>query len=131
MQHLAILFRTMQLFSHNAHNLAKGSTFFQDHEFLGELYPVYESAYDCIVERILGLGGDIDLVDTARQAASGVDMIDATRPFSSVLEAEKLVCSAIEDLIKTSEMSEGTRQMLGNLCDESEVRQYKIGRRIK
>ena len=55
MEELAILLRCLQLYTHNSHNLIKGETFFQDHEFLGELYPIYEAAYDSIVERMIGL----------------------------------------------------------------------------
>ena len=43
---LLTILRFLQFYTHNAHNLLRGPTFFQDHEFLGELYPAYEVDYD-------------------------------------------------------------------------------------
>ena len=61
MHDLAIILRSAQLYAHNAHNMTKGKTFFSDHKFFGQLYPVYEEAYDSIVERMIGLGYDVSI----------------------------------------------------------------------
>ena len=130
---LAADFRFMQFYAHNAHNLIKGSTFFQDHGFLGELYPKYTEIYDTIVERIIGADEKIDLIkinqvafETMKQA--GITD-DPKKIFINLLNFEEYVCNQIEDLVQG--YSEGTRQMLGTIADESEVRQYKLKQRIK
>jgi DNA-binding ferritin-like protein len=130
---LAADFRFMQFYAHNAHNLIKGSTFFQDHGFLGELYPKYTEIYDGIVERIIGADENIDLIkinqiafETMKQA--GITD-DPKKIFINLLNFEEYVCNQIEELVQG--YSEGTRQMLGTIADESEVRQYKLKQRIK
>ena len=130
---LAADFRFMQFYTHNAHNLIKGSTFFQDHGFLGELYPKYEEIYDGIIERIIGLDEDLDIIkinqiafETMKEAGISDD---PKKIFSDLLQFEKYVCDQIESLV--ANYSEGTRQMLGTIADESEVRQYKLKQRIK
>ena len=71
MKDLAILYRAAQLLAHEKHNLVAGRTFFEDHEFLGDLYGTYETAYDGIVERMIGLGAmaGVDLCDVGVSAA--------------------------------------------------------------
>ena len=70
MKDLAIHLRYLQLVAHNAHNEVAGPTFFANHEFLGELYPAYETAYDAVVERIIGLGKPVDLCQVQVDAAA-------------------------------------------------------------
>jgi len=133
MNDLAILFRTAQLYAHNAHNLASGETFFQDHKFLGKLYPVYEEAYDSIVERIIGLGESIDLPAITKKAAAAVSEVhdeeESYECFTSLLELEQAICLLIENTIQ--DCTCGTQNLLQGLADESEMRQYKLGQRIK
>lgn len=129
---LAADFRFMQFYAHNAHNLIKGSTFFQDHGFLGELYPAYEAIYDGIIERMIGLGEKVDLVDIneiAFQTMKQTGVSDnPTKIFGDLLQGEKYICFQIEKML--ADYSEGTRQMLGNICDNSEMRQYKLKQRL-
>ena len=56
MDTIATQLRALQFLSHRAHNMVKGPTFFEDHEFLGEIYPAYEAAFDSVIERIIGTG---------------------------------------------------------------------------
>lgn len=130
---LASDFRFMQMYAHNAHNLIKGSTFFQDHGFLGDLYPKYEEIYDSLIERMLGLDEDINLIeinDIAFQTLKkGGVTDDPQKIFTSLLRFEQYICLQIEDI--KEQYSEGTRQMLGTIADESESRQYKLKQRIK
>jgi DNA-binding ferritin-like protein len=132
---LIIILRAAQLHAHNAHNLVQGPTFFEDHEMLGELYPKYESAYDSIVERMIGLGKTPNLIDTQDGAVQVIKRLpastDAREIFHTVLQLEELVCKKAQECAMSSEYSEGTRQLLGNICDDSEGRQYKIKQRIK
>lgn len=131
MEEIVIVLRYMQLYSHQAHNLVKGKTFFQDHDFLGEIYPAYEKDYDDVVERSIWIGKPVNIMQT-NQKASGLLSEDSELSIESclrqLLSSEKFLCSAIEEV--KDEFSEGTRQMLGNIADKSEVRQYKLKQRI-
>lgn len=131
MQDLATLYRAAQLYAHNAHNVAKGSTFFEDHEHLGELYGTYEKAYDDIIERIIGLGRYVDLIAVNRKACAlaaemGIPNGNETA-FKELLDMERSFRSEIEGY--TSE-SVGTLNFLQGLADESEKRTYLLGRRL-
>lgn len=133
MKNLAIIFRTAQLYAHNSHNLAYGETFFQDHKFLGKLYPVYEEAYDGIVERMIGLGQSVDLPSITQKAAAAVSKVhdegESYDCFASLLEIEQTICKEIENTIQ--DCTCGTQNLLQGLADESEMRQYKLGQRLK
>lgn len=132
MEKIAFVFRYLQLYAHQAHNLVKGQTFFQDHDYLGALYPVYEEAYDSIIERSIGLNKPINIQKVNQAAAkelpndASVKMPDC---FKNLLESEKYLCQLIEQVVKGS--SQGTMNLLAGLADQSEMRQYKLQQRIK
>jgi DNA-binding ferritin-like protein len=122
----------MQLYAHNAHNLVSGRTFFEDHAFLGELYATYEAAYDSVVERMIGLSMEINLAEVQKKAAGMLEKI--TNPtgdtiFNCVLECERTLCKTIET--EVSGKTQGTIQLLGDIANASEVRQYKLNQRLK
>lgn len=133
MDKIAILLRMAQLFAHNAHNLISGSSFFADHTFLGDLYPAYEDAYDSVVERMIGSRMNPDLLGIQVQAIERLKVkpTDMKSPevFKEVLKIE-IELRKLIDMAQPG-LSEGTKQRLGNLADESEQRQYKILQRIK
>jgi DNA-binding ferritin-like protein len=131
---LAIKYRSAQFTAHMAHNLVSGPTFFADHAFLGELYSTYEDGYDSLVERAIGLGQSPNIVALTSNAV--VDFKDkagslgnAQSMFKTLLGVEKELCSMIAGLVKDA--TDGTQNLLQGLADESEVRQYKIGQRVK
>lgn len=132
MHNTAIILRALQLYAHNAHNLAKGKTFLEDHEFFGELYSAYEGEYDSIVERMIGLGEEPDLNDITKQAADAAtanEFKDNENAFSVLLVTEKELCSSIEK--DMTDASNGTQNLLQGIADNSEMRQYKLKRRLK
>jgi DNA-binding ferritin-like protein len=133
MEKIAVLLRMAQLFAHNAHNLISGPSFFADHEFLGELYPVYESGYDSVVERMIGsqMNPNLLAIQIAAIERLKVKPVDAKSPeiFKEILKIE-IELRKLIDMAQPG-LSEGTKQMLGNLADDSEVRQYKLMQRIK
>lgn len=134
MKKLATLYRHAQLYAHMAHNLAKGSTFFEDHEFFGEAYSAYESAYDSVVERMIGQAPADDfsnvLVEINKDAVKELYPAKENEScFGHLLTVEVLICEEIEKLVPAS--SQGTQNLLQGLCDEGEVRQYKIQQRLK
>lgn len=135
MDYLASLFRAAQFYAHRAHNLCTGSTFFEDHKFFGKLYPQYEAAYDAIVERILGLGTEkLDLVAVTERAcklfaAAAKEDSTTARYFERLESTEKQLRTALKEAM--SGASEGTKNLLQGLCDESEARTYQIKQRRK
>lgn len=129
MQDLAILLRAAQFFAHNAHNLASGETFFEDHEYFGELYGAYESAYDGVIERIIGLGDTPNLVEITVMATDKLKAMGEEDAFAVLMKAERDICAAC-DAASEGETS-GTINFLQGLADASEQRQYKLRQRIK
>lgn len=125
---LAIHFRYMQLLAHNAHNLTSGPTFFENHEFFGELYPVYEAAYDSLVERCIGLGDeDIDLVEVQKRAAA---MLEDGEPFNTLFIGEEVIQQIVEKCFEEDDYTQGTLNLLAQLADDSEVRTYKLKQKL-
>lgn len=129
MDKLATYYRCAQLFAHNAHNLTSGPNFFADHEFLGELYGTYESAYDSIIERALGMGEQVDLVKIQQDAAQCLSDYSTDKIFVSLLNLELLLCTLLEEA--NGKASLGTQNLLQGLCDASEARQYQIQQRLR
>lgn len=132
MEYLATLYRAAQLYAHNAHNLAHGPTFFEDHEFLGELYGTYESAYDDLIERLIGLGSPPDLLSIQTEAVNVLNSWgpcpDQQQCFAKLLELEGRFVAEIERI--EDEYSAGTQNLLEGLADESEKRAYKLKQRL-
>lgn len=130
---IAIVLRAAQLYSHAAHNQLSGSTFFSDHAFAGDVYGAMESAYDSVVERAIGTGEKLDLLEMNVIAAKMVSdcKLDTTENiFEQLLENEASVRREIE-VAKKDGASPGTINMLDQLSDDSEVRTYKIQQRSK
>ena len=124
---LATLSRYLQFVSHIGHHLTQGLTFFSDHAFLNELYLAYESQYDIIAERMVGLDLFPDLANINIDAAKA--LTNSTTPFATLLDIERKFC--IEVKVAMPLVSEGTANMLAQFADDSEVRQYKINQRLK
>lgn len=135
---LLIQLRAMQLFAHSAHNLCARVPFFQDHDFFGSAYSAHESEYDNVAERQIGLFGEMDLalgplasaVAAKLQPCPSIGVKENSVFFQYQLQLEMELCKLIAQMIAAG-LSEGTRQMLGNIYDASEVRQYKIKQRLK
>ena len=132
LQKIATDIRFMQFFGHNCHNLIKGETFFIDHPELASLYETYEAIYDSIVERAIGINEEIDLLEVQQEAVQTLSKAkipdDFTSAFKSLLTYEKYICKQVEEILEG--YSEGTRQFLGNIADQSEARQFKLKQRI-
>jgi len=133
MDSLITQLRALQFLAHRAHNVIKGTTFFEDHKFLGKLYPAYESAYDSAVERVIGLGLEklnIAKVNIAAAKMSDI-MPDETKPepfFRVILKGEKDLCEMIDKAVNNA--SQGTQNLLQGICDQSEMRQYQLKQRL-
>lgn len=126
---LAALFRGLQLYAHNAHNLTSGQSFFEDHEFLGELYGTYESAYDTLVELMIGEGISPNLPDLQQSALAFLQGMSPSDIFGELLDREQQIQHEINELA-SSVSDQGILQTIGTLAEQSKVRSYKIGQRV-
>ncbi|MEO0271675.1 MAG: ferritin-like domain-containing protein [candidate division WOR-3 bacterium] len=133
---LAELLRTLQLYTHIAHNYVKGPLFLQDHDFLGDLYKEYESDYDDLVERIIGLGKPCNLKELHKMSIASLELLptevkENKEYFVQILALErKLNDFANEVCKKDPSISEGTKQLVGDIANKSEKRMYKLKQRI-
>lgn len=124
------LLRYLQFYSHISHNVLGGETFFQDHSFLGELYSTYEDEYDSVVERLIGLGKKVDFPKIHKDAVKDLSAPKSyDECFKSILLSEEELCDSIEEYVKDA--SQGTIQLLGDIANRSEMRQYKLKQRLK
>lgn len=132
---LLILFRTLQFVSHHAHHVAKGCSFISDHEFFSELYTTADANYDAAAERLVGIAGE-EKLDTAKivlgASKKTVPLIsnDVDMLLASILKLEQMTCKVIESIISNG-CTEGCKQLLGEMCNQSEIRQYKLKQRMK
>lgn len=138
MLQIAIQLRAMQLFTHSAHHLCARTVFHQDHEFFSEVYQAVEDDYDTVIERIIGLTGEasVDLnvimtnVSEKLKSCPSVGVKENKVFYQKLLEQEKQLCQMVEVTCKTPGTSQGVIQSLGTIAEKSEVRQYKINRRV-
>lgn len=128
---LALQFRFLQLYAHNAHNLVSGEAFFADHEFLGGLYPAYEAAYDATVERMIGLRMPLNLARLQAQAGEMVGKATGNAWFGSLLHGESVIQDIVEKCFEEDDYTQGTLNLLAQFADDSEVRTYKIQQRLR
>lgn len=127
---LASLLRYMQLYTHICHNSLGGETFLQDHEFFAELYAGYEADYDSVIERMIGLGEDLDLVKIHKDAISELKTPKSLEEaYKEILSCEEELIAACQKLAKSASL--GTENMLAGLADKSEARIYKLKQRLK
>jgi len=139
MLQIAICFRALQIYSQHAHNLCGRLAFHQDHEFFGEVYNFPDDAYDSVIERIIGTKGEEGLelknilkgVYAKLDKAPDVGVKENKQFYMFILDQMKYINKEINEMCKSPEMSEGTKQLLGGHADSIEVFIYKIQQRVK
>ena len=139
MRDVAIQLRAMQLFSHSAHNLCSRVVFLQDHSFFGDVYPALESDYDSVVERIIGTRDEslvrlqdiLQGVSLKLQAAPSIGVKENALFYQFLLKMEQELCMLIEKELQVPGISSGISQLLGEIVNQSEIRQYKTKQRLK
>ena len=138
MKHLLILLRAMQMFSQNAHHLVKGMSFQQDHAFFGDTYEAIAEDYDALAERIIGLYGEehLDLshiLEAIHQVLLNAPSINVESNkvfYEYQINMEENLCEMVKHVISL-DLPPGTEQLVGEIANKSEVRQYKIKQRLK
>ena len=147
MHTLATTFRLAQFAAHDFHQRVSGRTFLTDHAFFSELYETYETAYDHLIERMIGLGETVSpsqLTYIAAQRAEAFrDKNEADDMYAALMTLERSICREIDTLLMAREIDEddrseeeslittGVENLLQGMSDESEVRQYKFKQRLK
>lgn len=131
---LLILTRALNLIYHHMHNIAKGQSFFSDHAELAGMYDTIDSDYDSLVERRIGLTGSFDRASLSEVLHESCEIV-GNMPESEMNEMFSFAMSLESEYVRELKNAEagqssGTVNMLQGLSDESEVRQYKIQRRL-
>lgn len=128
---LAILYRTLNLYAHHGHNLIKGATFFEDHEFLGSLYATADDYYDQIIERFIGTESDsVDLCEIIKESHALLENCDDKFLDTSLILLEEIL-KHIESISKSGKISVGTQNLIQGQADALEVTIYKLKRKLK
>jgi DNA-binding ferritin-like protein len=134
---ISIQLRAMHLYYHMCHNMVKGSLFNQDHSTFASFYDQCDSDYDSAIERAINKEGE----KSACLAEQMKEVFKIIKPlpccevkenkefYKAGLDLEVKLCKMIDDCIKFG-VSSGTEQVIGNIADKSEVRQYLIQRRL-
>ena len=147
MHTLASTFRLAQFAAHDFHQRVSGRTFLTDHAFFAELYESYETAYDQLVERIIGQGESVSPSQitylAAQRAEAFRDKVEADDMYAALMTLERTICREIDTLLMAREVDEedrteeesmittGVENLLQGMADASEVRQYKFKQRLK
>ena len=131
----AITSRLMQLYYHNCHHLTQGASFFSDHEFFGSAYGAMDGAYDRLAERYIGEFGNkaFETVTIAKVVMGEVtdyqvedmcccDMLETGLKLEQRLSAELTALDKVAPI--------GLRNLIGDLAEQSDIRQYKIKQRL-
>ena len=130
MHDLAVLYKLMNLYFHNAHNLVSGPTFHEDHAFFGSLYEFADDSYDSIVERIIGNDEDCNLIEVAKEAVSLLDKLDEDYYKNALVLLEESV-KLIDEMSKSGKIDVADQNLIQGQADAAKVFIYKIKRRMK
>ena len=130
MYDLAILYKLMNLYFHNAHNLVSGPTFHEDHAFFGSLYEFADDSYDSIVERMIGNDEKCDLVEIAKGAASLLDSLSEDYYKNALVLLEEGV-KLIDEMSKSGKIDVADQNLIQGQADSAKVFIYKAKRRMK
>lgn len=136
MREIIILLKLLNIVAHNAHNKVARVVFMQDHELLAEIYEEADTMYDDVVERMIGLDQEINLTEVHMMSAQALQQFPSeakenSEYFKSILTIEKEICSIIENLVRSQQVSVGTEQLLGDICNKLEMHGYKLKQRLK
>jgi DNA-binding ferritin-like protein len=133
MKNLAILLRALQLLAHINHNTVVGPAFFADHAMLSDLYTAYETAYDSIIERMIGTGSldPKQLLDIQQSAVDVVKSATLSTDAAAIFKALSHGEAELQRYCSTVKGSTGTLNLVAQLADDSEVRNYKLKQRTK
>lgn len=138
MREILFVLRLLQLYGHAAHNFCARVSFHADHAFFQEVYKQAEIDFDNVLERMIGLMGEEETgydqlhteVALVLDKLPIINVKDNGVYYEQIKAIEEDLCRTIA--IKLSQgTTPGVEQLLGDICNRSEERLYKIGRRLK
>lgn len=128
----------MNILFHQYHNVVARIAFGSDHELFEDWYKELSKHYDSVAERLVGLTDSSQLnlhaiMDGVNSKCKNypIDAKENATLFQAALQCEKELQSMLDQLIKNGGISEGTRDLLAGIANDSEVRIYKQKQRIK
>lgn len=130
MHDLAVLYKLMNFYFHNAHNLISGPTFLEDHAFFGDLYSSADENYDAIVERIIGNDEELDLVSIAKESVNLLDKLDDNYYENALVLLEESV-KLIDEISKSGKVDVADQNLIQGQADATKIFIYKIKRKLK
>jgi len=127
---LAKIYRIINLYSHHAHNMTKGQSFFEDHAFFGELYDIADGFYDDVIERYVGTtDSSVNLVTILTDSLEVIGKLDDNYLRNCLVLLEEAV-KEVEMIGKDTKISIGTQNLIQGHADKIETLIYKIKRRM-
>ena len=133
---LAACYKALNDAAHIAHLKASRVSFFQDHAFFAEIYEYADSQYDGLIERHIGLNGDlgVDIKEINMKVMEKLQTFpNQVKENADFYRFIKGMLDYIQSEIKklASGVSLGTNNYLAQLADDIEKFNYKINQRIK
>lgn len=134
---LAVHIQAMRFMSHFFHNICARVAFFSDHSFFNEHYNQMDSDYDDVIERYIGLFGSETLnlntlISLSHEKIKSLpsQFNENHAMFNIILNLENELINMCKIICLNPNCSEGTKQMIGDIANMSEIRIYKIKRRM-
>lgn len=132
---LAKCLRGLQLFYHAVHLNTRGASFHADHAFFGGAYQEAESGFDSVYERLLGVYESApkvsEVIAGAAKIAQKADGCGSTEDMYKVAcQLECVIQAGCKKIDAASDASPGVKQLVGDICEASEQRCYKIKQRM-
>ncbi len=127
--------RAGQIILQHAHHKVKGTAFHSDHEFFKESYEAWGDAFDGISERLIGLYGNNsyqpeEILTDTQKLIEAIDLsADPNALYDIQLVLEQGLCDIVESICRATECTEGTKQLVGDEANKSEIRIYKVKQR--
>jgi DNA-binding ferritin-like protein len=136
-QNLLALMKTMHWQYWTAHWQTKGTSFFGDHGFFGDVYLSMVEEIDGLAEKSVAKFG-IDVVDSVDSVSRAHKMLERFSNekdlFQKSLTMEETFCSmliVVRDSLKDAgELTLGWDNFLQGLCDKHEGTVYKLKQRL-
>lgn len=128
---------TLLMYYETAHWQSKSSFFYQDHLLFERLYDSVEGEVDPIAEKAIGVTGDRSLVNPKKRlefmssTMSGLptECEENIEFVIAALDLERSFVSYLDRLGKSSEISEGVRNLLAGMQDVHEGHIYLLQQR--
>lgn len=122
---LALAFRSLQLFAHQAHLMTSGKTFLQDHAFFAELYSFAEESFDSLMEKAISSGNSNSLVESTRLLLKAIENFNEENYLKESKEILEELLQACEEVAKGQTI--GTNNLIAGIADKTECFIYKLG----